>query len=219
METLDVLIQRCVAGDVDAWQELVASVGPQVQQIAGAHASLRTRALTAPEAIADVMTATLSRLAKDDYRNLARYLAQRSLAKPQSFDSWLYGAVDFAIREYLRDKFGRAPAAVSEQRARPSKRDLNTQAERVEEERLHVSLGSALAITDRLELAKIVAYMTKRFKPLELQAMRLHYAQDLSPAELAAALGLADAEAASKLVRRLNARLRHYFGERAKGLE
>ncbi|HEX5658854.1 MAG TPA: hypothetical protein VFX59_16785 [Polyangiales bacterium] len=211
----DRLIERTVEGELEAWQQLLARVSPQIQQIAGAHAGLRTRGLNMPEEVAEVMTAVLSRLAKDHHRNLTRYLAQRSLAKPQSFDSWLYGTVDFAIREHLRAKFGRAPVEVSGG-PRPSKRQLNTQAERVEDDRLHASVGKTLAMTEQLELAKIAEFMNTSFSPEELHAMRLHYASDQGPSEIAAALGLADADAATKLIRRLNARLRHHFVDRAK---
>lgn len=210
---IDLLIERTVAGDVEAWQHLLAYVSPRVQQIAGEHAALRKRGLASADDISSVVTDALSRLAKDQFRNLSRYLQQHELPKPQSFESWLYGAVDFSVREHLRAKYGRAPRDVTSQ-ARPSKRELNTQAERVDDDQLHRSVGKSLAMTERLQLAKIAEYIHSAFNAEELRAMRLHFAQDLGPAELAAALGLANAEAATKLIRRLNARLRHRFADR-----
>lgn len=214
---IDELVSRTVAGDGAAWRSLSERVVPEIQRMARAHSGLRGRNLGTADEIAEVLTAALERLARDNYRNLSRYLAQRELARPQSFDSWLYGAVDFTVREHLRVRFGRvqpeSPARVAQ--AQPSKRDLNTQAERVDENRLRDSVARALSITDELELAKIVEYMNANFAPQELLAMRLYYGEDKSLTELAQLLELEDEAAAKKLLRRLNARLRHRFASAA----
>jgi hypothetical protein len=104
---IDELVSRTVAGDGAAWRSLSERVVPEIQRMARAHSGLRGRNLGTADEIAEVLTAALERLARDNYRNLSRYLAQRELARPQSFDSWLYGAVDFTVREHLRVRFGR----------------------------------------------------------------------------------------------------------------
>jgi DNA-directed RNA polymerase specialized sigma24 family protein len=214
---IDELVRRTVAGDGAAWRSLSERVVPEIQRMARAHSGLRGRNLGTADEIAEVLTAALERLARDNYRNLSRYLAQRKLASPQSFDSWLYGAVDFTVREHLRVRFGRVQrqGLTGAAQPQPSKRDLASQAERVDEDRLRHSVARALSITDELELAKLVEYMNANFAPQELLAMRLYYGEDKSLPELALLLDLEDESAANKLLRRLNARLRHRFASAA----
>jgi hypothetical protein len=166
--------------------------------------------------VAEVTTTTLERLACDGYRNLTRYLERRDqlgLSRTQSFDSWLYGATDFVIREHLRKRFGRAPrpAANAASEARPSRRDLASNAAPIEEDRLERSHIRVLGVTTRLTLAEIFAYVTIEFDPDEAQAMKMYYQDESSFAAIATALDLVGPHEAEKLIRRLNARLRHRF--------
>lgn len=168
--------------------------------------------------VADVRTAVLARLARSEFDNLRRYLAQRSLtARPQSFDSWLYGTVDYAIREHLRQRYGRAAKPPLEGRPdesaphTPTKRELNTQAELWDENVASWSGLGALGVTTKLSVASILRYMEQQFSARERDAMYLHYAEDQSFAAIAERLGMRDGREAEKLIRRLNARLRHRF--------
>jgi hypothetical protein len=204
-----------VAGESSAWQALQRAVIPQLARIARSHDSMRSRGLhTAVDDVNEVTTSTLERLASNDFRNLRSYLRQRDSAenqRPQTFDSWMYGAADYAIREHLRRRFGRRPAGgQADQRPRPSKRELNTHAADVDGLVQESSLGRALGITSALLMVKIVAYAEANFLPQEIQAFRLYLAgTDL--AQIAETCQLESAEAAAKLVRKLNARLRYKF--------
>lgn len=210
---LDELIQRILERDQAAWRTFLTQITPQIEAIARSHAGLRSRGLAArPDDLAEVTTATFTRLARDEHKNLRRYLAQRAHAKPQSFDSWLYGAVDYTIRDHLRSRYGRAPKVITEQ-PQPSKRDFHTQAELLADEPLAHSLHRSLGLTTKLSMAKILAYIEAHFSDQERLALQLHYAEDKSFDDLAAQLELPDVRAAEKLIRRLNARLRHHFAE------
>ncbi|HEX7479236.1 MAG TPA: hypothetical protein VF331_15630, partial [Polyangiales bacterium] len=107
--SLDELVQAVVQGSKpEAWQALQVQVVPRIEAIARGHDSLRAKGMHASldeiAEIAEVRTATLERLAHDDFQNLRRYLAQRDAAAAQpssAFDSWIYGAVDFAVREMI----------------------------------------------------------------------------------------------------------------------
>jgi hypothetical protein len=208
---LDELVDRVVSGDTAAWHALLTQIVPQIEAIARSHQAMRSRRLaTHADELAEVSTAVLGRLSQADYQNLRRYCEQRKLARPQAFESWLYGATDFAIREHLRSRYGRAPRSAESVPA-PSKRELNTEAGRLEDEQLGLSLQRALGITTRLNLAVILKYMADHFSELEHAAMRLYYAEDSGFVEIAEALSLSNEVEAAKLVRRLNARLRHHF--------
>ncbi len=212
------LVRAAVAGQGASWDELVRAIAPRVERLARAHRDMKARGLAArDDDVAEIVTATLERLARDGMRNLARFLAQLEAAapsRPQSFDSWLYGAVDFAIREHVRRRYGRAPAPRVEGAAlQPSKRELHTNAERFEHEPLDPAYVRALSVTKKLALAEIFAYIDSEFEASEARALRLYYGEERSFEEIAAALGLRDAKAADKLVRRLNARLRHHFAD------
>ncbi|HEX7481720.1 MAG TPA: hypothetical protein VF331_28195 [Polyangiales bacterium] len=218
MASLDELAQAVVQGSKpEAWQALQVQVVPRIEAIARGHDSLRAKGMHAsPDEIAEVRTATLERLADDDFQNLKRYLAQRDAAAAQpssAFDSWIYGAVDFAVREHLRRRYGRAPKRVSTppQAPRPNKRAVNTNATRLSGGALDRALIQTLAITAKLTAVAIFAYAEATFEPLEAQALRLYYLEERDFEQLAAELELPDAHAAERLIRTLNARLRYHF--------
>src|SRR5687767_509067 len=118
MEQVERLVRATLRGEPAAWGELVLAVAPQIEAIARAHAGMRKRGLAAQvDDLAEVTTATLERMARDGYRNLRRYVEQLERSTPegaQSFDSWLYGTVDYTIREHLRSRYGRAPRREAE---------------------------------------------------------------------------------------------------------
>jgi DNA-directed RNA polymerase specialized sigma24 family protein len=120
--------------------------------------------------------------------------------------------VDFVIREHLRKRFGRAPR-LSDPAApkQPSKRDLQTQAGRLDDEHIERSFMRTLGMTAKLTAAEIFAHVARDFAPKEAEAIHMYYAQDRSFEEIAQELGLASAKDADKLVRKLNARLRYRF--------
>lgn len=217
-QTSDALVRAVVAGDQAAWCELAAALTSQIAAIARSHPGMRKRGLAQScDDVAEVTTATLERLARDGYRNLSRFLEQRDQSdrtRTQSFDSWLYGATDFVIREHLRKRFGRAPKpSLDPLSPQPSRRDLVSNAEPIEEAQLARSSARLLGVTAQLTLAQVFAYIAAEFDSTEARAMRLYYQDECSFEAIAAALDLGCARDAEKLIRRLNARLRHRFSE------
>jgi len=209
---LDAFIEATFAGDPAAWRALVTAIAPRIEAIARSHEAMRTRGLSGlPDDIAEVRAASLERLAAASYKNLGRYLEQREGG--QSFDSWLYGAVDFAIRDHLRKRYGRAPKLDIDNPGNPqaSKRDLGTNASRYDEARVSRVFATTLGLTSKLTVEQIFAHIAAEFSQLEARALQLYYAEEQSLSEIALALGLADERAADKLIRRLNARLRYKF--------
>lgn len=207
----DALIAAAADGDGAAWAELVALITPRIRGFAAAHPAMRKRGLaTRPDDVAEVATACIERLARAGKRNLKRYLERKPA---QSFDSWLYGAVDYAIRDHLRARYGRAPALDADDgRARPSKRELHSAADALDPERQKLAAERLLGVTTHLTVLEIFAYVEAEFDAEEVRALRLHYVEDRSLSELAIALGLPDEAAAERLLRRLKARLRKRFG-------
>jgi DNA-directed RNA polymerase specialized sigma24 family protein len=210
------LVHRTVAGDTSAWVALQIAIEPTIVRIARGHRGLRSRGLAElPDDVAEIRTSVLERLARDDFRNLRSFVEHSARAEThtaESFDVWLYGIVDFVVREHLRKRYGRAPKPSAEepQRVRPSKRDLQSHAGRLDEQSERVFLQH-LTMTAQLTVAEIFAFIAGAFAPAEAEAMRLYYREDLSFEELAAKLELPSAKAAEQLVRRLNARLRYRF--------
>ncbi|HEX5660045.1 MAG TPA: hypothetical protein VFX59_22770 [Polyangiales bacterium] len=206
------LVRGTLAGAAGAWQALQGVLQPTIQAIARAHRSMRSKGLASqPDDVAEVVTATLERLARDDFQNLRRFVERsQESAQPESFDSWLYGTVDFVVRDHLRKRFGRAPRGESD-RPRPSKRDLQSNAGRLDDGELDRLLLSQLGMTMRLTVAEVFAHIERDFSPDEARALRMYFSQDASFDEIAKALSLADAREAEKVIRRLNARLRYRF--------
>jgi DNA-directed RNA polymerase specialized sigma24 family protein len=124
----------------------------------------------------------------------------------------LYGAVDYAIRDHLRARYGRAPTLDTDGALpRPSKRELHSAADALDPERQKFAVERMLGVTTHLTVLEIFAYVEAAFKAEEVRALRLHDVEDRSLSELAAALGLVDEAAAERLLRRLKARLRKRF--------
>lgn len=211
------LVEQTIQGDVAAWTALQALLDPVIVRIARRHHSLRRKGIVEADDISDVRTAALERLASKQFNNLRSFM-ERSAQRPQpeSFDSWLYGVVDFAIRDHVRKRFGRAPKLPAAQSGvvQPSKRDLQSQAGRLDDEQER-RLLMASGVTTRMALAEILAFMRESFTPDELHAAQLYYMEGRDYAEIARSVDLDDAKAAEQLIRRLNARLRYRFSESA----
>jgi DNA-directed RNA polymerase specialized sigma24 family protein len=215
---LEPLVRALVRGEAGAWSALSSAITPHILAITRAHPSMRERKLASREDdVAEVITSALERIARDDFKNLRRYLQQRdesaSAEQGASFEAWLYGTVDFTIRDHLRKRFGRAPRPEQRGSGVPSRRDLGSLAERLDDGPLDRSYVTTLGATKRVTVAEIFAYVTEHFDARETLAMQLFYLEEKSAAEIADALGLSDERAADKLIRKLNARLRYHFSE------
>lgn len=222
MNDLATLVQRTVAGDTDAWRDLQVAIQPSLLAIIRRHRSLRGKGLAAlPDDVAEVTASTLERLARNEFQNLKRFESHLAQQQPpggeevpwsQRFDDWLYGVVDFVIREHLRKRFGRAPkAAAPDAPKQPSKRDLQTHAGRLDDHDFDRSFLRTLGMTARLTAAAIFECVARDFSADEAAAIRMYYAEDRSFEEIATTLGLAQAKDAERLIRKLNARLRYRF--------
>jgi DNA-directed RNA polymerase specialized sigma24 family protein len=212
---VNTLIERTLAGDNDAWRTLQSQLEPTILSIARRHQGLRKRNLAgSQDDLREVVVATLERLSRDDFQNLRRFL-ERSAGEPSpdALDSWIYGAVDFVIREHLRQRFGRAPQPTTDpsKPRPPSKRDLQSHAGRIEDAETDRSLLQTLGMTTKLTAAQIFAHIDDMFEPSERLALHMYYTEDHSFAEIALALELSDAKEAERMIRRLNARLRYRF--------
>jgi DNA-directed RNA polymerase specialized sigma24 family protein len=220
VHTLDEIARAVIAGEAGAWDEFQLRVLHQADEIIRRHQAMRKRGLhLLPDDVAEVRTATLERLWRDEFRGLRRYFAAvdgSHGATKQSLESWLYGAIDFAIRDHLRQRYGRAPKATGSESAQgshpPSKRDLNTHAGELGETVERAALSDIPRMTRKLQAAAILEHAEKEFSEQEMTALRLHYVEDLEVSEIARRLELPDSKAAEKLLRRLNARLRYRFG-------
>jgi len=211
------LLERTVQGDAAAWVELQAELDPLIMRMARRHRDLRRRGLTEQaDDIADVRISSLERLAANEFRNLRDFLERSERApESESFESWLYGVVDFTIRDHLRKRYGRAPKVNASEAGgvRPSKRDLQSLAGRWDDEPER-KLLDGIGVTTRLTLTQILAFIAESFSTDEATAIRLHYVEGQSYAEIASQLALREPKEAEQLIRRLNARLRYRFAPR-----
>lgn len=220
MEDTLKLVQRTIDGDTAAWTALQLLLDPTIVRIARRHQGLRRKGLADQvDDIAEVRTSSLQRLKANSFHNLRSFMERHAeAAHGESFDAWLYGVVDFAIREHLRQRFGRAPKVSAAQggAVQPSKRDLGSRAGRLDDEPER-SLITAAGVTTQLAVAEILAFIAQNFSAEEAKAMQLHYLEGRSYAEIATELALAEAKQAEQLIRRLNARLRYRFAPQDEG--
>ena len=177
---------------------------------------MRAKGLAAlPDDVAEVGTLTLERLASNDFENLRRFLALRGSEGGgirEAFDRWLYGAIDLAVRDHLRTRFGRAPRKEADASLckQPSKRDINTNADRLDSDDDAFPLY-ADDVASKVTVAEVFAHVEATFFPFEVRALRMYYVEDLSFGQIAEALKMGSVKDAEALIRRLNARLRYHF--------
>jgi hypothetical protein len=216
MDDLEQLVRRTIAREPGAWPALQAASQPIILHVARRHRSLRAKGLsTLPDDLAEIVVSTLEELSRSDFENLKRYVdyaADTRDANRAGFRTWLYGKVDYVSREHVRKRFGRPPTARSKAaRPQPSKRDLQSRAGRLDDAELDRRLLTQVGMTARLTVAQVFEHIGRDFAPDEARALRMYFSDDAGFEDIAAALGLADAREADKLIRRLNARLRYKF--------
>jgi hypothetical protein len=188
--------------------------------------------------VRDVLLAALERVERDDFRALHQYLERKQREVPDvrvvtseglaalSFARWLAGLVDFAIRDHVRTRYGRAPARRSRAHAALSagqayeptalpvftKRSLHSWAVHPTETESG-QYGSTTAGISRLLTARsILRYASEVFDPRELRFFE-RYLEHGTFDELAQEFALAGPELARAEVRRLKERLRARFRE------
>ena len=211
LDSIHQLIERTVSGESEAWRSLQLELAPQITNFARAHRSMRVKGLARlPDDVAEVATLTLERLARDGFENLRTYLARAAEPEAPPFESWLYGAVDYSVRGHLRARFGRAPTRAEPSEVLPNKRDVNTNADRIEEDDDAFPLY-AEDVASRLAVAEIMAHVEANFLRAEVEALRMYYIEDEDFDVIASELKLRSEKDAASLIRRLNARLRYHF--------
>jgi DNA-directed RNA polymerase specialized sigma24 family protein len=218
-EPLDALLTRTIAGDVAAWQILQLRVSPTILKIARGHRSLRSKGFSRDDdALSEVLVSTLERLSDVSFANLQQFVEKQRENGPeaaQSFESWLYGAVNLEVMDFIRRKFGRAPKIDPEAptQLRLSKRDLHTLAGRFDTPENEHALLRTVGLTRATTAEEVLRHIAAHFSADEVRAIRLYYIDGVGFAELAKELGLASEKEADRLVRKLNARLRYTFAQ------
>ena len=212
-EAIAAQVQAVVRGEPDAWHKFMAELAPAVASMATRNPQLRSRRQTSPDDVAEIVTATFERLHRDNFRNLRHFLQQaenREAERTLTFDSWLYGAVNYVVGDYLRQRYGRRPAAdAPPDQRRPSKRDLDSLAARIPTGMDLPAGRQGRGVTTQMTVAELLKLVADEFAPPEVRAFQLRFFEDRSFAEIAEALGMNDAQEVERLIRRINARLRY----------
>jgi hypothetical protein len=224
----DPLVLGVVHGDRTAWFELTLHIEAFVESHVPRHWRMRkARIARSEDDVRDVLLATLERIDRDDFRSLRDYLERKQQAVPDvrdamptqtqalSFASWLGGLVEFAIRDHVRKRYGRAPAArarVLQDKPVFTKRSLHSWAVHPTESQSG-QYGSAAPGMSRLLTARsVLRYASEVFDDRELRFFE-RYLEHTSFEELAQEFALASPELARAEARRLKERLRARFRE------
>jgi hypothetical protein len=227
----DPLVLGVVRGDRAAWFQLSIYVEAWVARMVPGHWRMRKARLSRSEDdTRDVLLGVLERIDHDDFRALRQYLERKLAHVPDvraggsepsevSFASWLSGLVDYAIRDHVRKRYGRAPASAhGEPDSDPTpaapltltKRDLHSWAVHPTRAQSGDFGGARPALSRVLTARSILRYAAEAFEPRELQVFE-RYLEQASFDELAAEFAMSGPEAARAEVRRLKERLRAHF--------
>lgn len=211
-EALQALLLRVVGGDAASWRKLQEQILPSLEGWARSHKGLRRRKLQHSEDdLREVVVLTLERLQANDFRSLRSYLDSSEQVAHSAFDGWLYGALDFAVREHLRARFGRLRTRKgNEETPIPSKRDVNTLASRFDDDA--AAPASRMGVTLAITLQEILGYADANFSPRDAQALRAYIEQGANYEQLSERFELENALEAERLIRKLKERLRTHFG-------
>jgi hypothetical protein len=232
----DPLVLGVVRGDRAAWFQLTLYIEHWVSVQVPNHWRMRKARLSHSEDdVRDVLLEVLERVGDDDFRPLRQYLERKMQAVPDvratsddapqvTFASWLAGLVDYAIRDHVRKRYGRAPAPRAseappdsdqppEAEKTPSltKRDMHSWA-------VHPAASSSSgefgggnpAVTGMLTAHAILRYAAETFDERELGVFR-RYLEQASFDELSEEFQLGGKQAAEAEIRRLKERLRSRF--------
>jgi Asp-tRNA(Asn)/Glu-tRNA(Gln) amidotransferase A subunit family amidase len=229
----DPLVLGVVHGDRAAWFELTLHIEQWVEAHVPHHWRMRkARLARSHDDVRDVLLATLERVDRDDFRVLREYLERKQRQVPDvrsathdglaelSFASWLAGLVDFAIRDHVRKRYGRAPSAVrqagqdDEPAALPvlTKRSLHSWAVHPTETQSGQYGSAAPGLSRLLTARSILRYAGEVFDARELRFFE-RYLEHGTFDELAQEFALPGPELARAEVRRLKERLRARFRE------
>ena len=213
------LVQSIIDGDAGAWTALQGAIDPVLVGMVRSHRAMREKGLLAgQDDVADVRAAALRRLSANQFANLRSFMARNPEGpRAESFHAWLYGLVDYAVRDHVRSRFGRAPKTsnvdvAANSTAPASTRALQSNAGQLDDE-IEQRLVKGVGVTTRLTVGEILAFVARTFSAAEVKAVELHYGEGRDYAEIASELGLQEPLEAKRLLRRLNARLRYRFVE------
>lgn len=223
----DPLVLGVVHGDRTAWFELTLHIEAFVELHVPRHWRMRkARIARSEDDVRDVLLATLERIDRDDFRSLRDYLQRKQEEVPDvrdatraaiTFASWLAGVVEFAIRDHVRKRYGRAPSAraggsLQEQQPVLTKRSLHSWAVHPSESQSGQYGSAAPGLSRLLTARSVLRYASEVFEPRELRFFE-RYLEHASFEELAQEFALASPELARAEARRLKERLRARFRE------
>lgn len=220
----DPLVLGVLYGDRAAWFQLTLLIEDWVSARVPRHFRMRKARLDKSEDdLRDVLVDVLDRIDRDDFRALREYSARKQSAlpdvraasdgatRPTSFVSFLQGLVEFAVRDHVRKRYGRAPRGSTEPVApHLSKRDLHSWAVRPTLMRSGVFGDARPAMTQTLTANAILKFAGETFDERELSVFR-RYLDQASFEELADEFDLDGPLAARAEIRRLKERLRAHF--------
>jgi hypothetical protein len=230
----DPLVLGVVHGDRTAWFQLTLHIEEWVEVHVPRHWRMRKARLAGSEDdVRDVLLETLERVDRDDFRALRQYLEKKQQQVPDvrasahddgsdlTFAGWLSGLVDFAIRDHVRKRYGRASASATqsatqedERQALPvlTKRSLHSWAVHPSETQSGQFGSAAAGLSQLLTARSILSYAAEVFDARELNLFE-RYLEQTTFEELAQEFSLPTPELARAEVRRLKERLRARFRE------
>lgn len=204
----DRLLRR-VRGIADpAWRELAATLWPELlRQVRKSRtmAGLGRGADHTREAALLV----LEKLGRDDCRAARLYAPWKDAHPDRDAGDWLRIVTANVVRDYVRERHGRAAAGPGE--ARPDRRLIDTLATLLPDDE-ELAANSTLSSTSRYAAHELAGWADGRLPPDQASALGA-WLRGASFEEMATALGATDAAAAKRLVRAAIASLRRHAEE------
>ena len=206
------LIDRVVAGDARAWQELTGVLFPVIEKIARRSNSMGPLRSSADHC-RNVATETIGKLARNGYNALALLAAWRAKNPAKTLMDWLRIVTTNVARDYIEKQLGaRRPGELPDDGAK--KRALHTLATALPPD--DQSIGLRPRVTDQQTSRAILEYAESHLPANQIAALRA-WLDQADYAEIATAAGSTESDPkeraryGEKLVRAAVARLRRQF--------
>lgn len=218
----ELLAIQVLQGDTASWRALVEHIWPHLLRQIAARPWLRARG-TEDDA-RNIATSVLERLRRDDHHALRQYFDWKQRKQDKTFLDWLFIVSTNVARDAFRVERGRPPnvnpGQVGSTRGPATSSDDGTGPATPSVKRFLNEVSASGVLEEAGFRPPITTHQTAR-QVLELAARRLDrdqhdalelWLQSYEPGDIAAALGLENAEAATRLVRSAIAILRRAFG-------
>jgi DNA-directed RNA polymerase specialized sigma24 family protein len=205
--TFEALAERAVAGEVEAWSELVERLWPELTRLVQGSRSMGPLARS-EDHVRSAVLRIIGKLERSERRALRLYPAWRAARPDSTHADWLRIVSTNAVRDYVRERLGAVSKDEKTSGLRPvNKRMLDSLATMLPDDD---AFGTRPRFTDAQTARQLMEVARARLPEAQYAALT-SWISGATFEEISSELKLESPEAANRLVRAAQAMLRREF--------